>query len=159
MRTHVYINTSGLTFTTTTENAIDDFDNFSPKNIAQLVNPMQWSPSPESHHHSKIENQKQVIGRSQVCILLETLGFFPSFCELSFDEVLSHTKSSINNIITHFASRSITSLSTREIWNFIKERYPYLPWSLVWQSGNMDIFLAPEENKWRFPTYWFMIFM
>ena len=63
MGTHVYINTSGLTFTTTTENAIDDFDNFSLKNIAQLVNPMQWSPSPESPHHSKIENQKQVIGR------------------------------------------------------------------------------------------------
>ena len=51
------------------ENAIDDFDNFSLKNTAQLVNPMQWSPSPESPHHSKIENQKQVIGRSQICLL------------------------------------------------------------------------------------------
>ena len=60
------------------ENAIDDFDKFSLKNIAELVNPIQWPYLPESSHHSKI--WEQVIGRSQIC-LLKRRYFFGAFPE------------------------------------------------------------------------------
>ena len=75
---------------------------------------------------------EQVIGKSQVCIiLLGVFGHFPSFCELSFDEVLSYTKSNIDNIITHFASRSIPPcalekfeiLSNKGTYIFLGVRY------------------------------------
>ena len=46
------------------------------------------------------------------------LGFFQSFFELSFNEVLSPTKSNINIIVVHFVSRKFEICPNKGTYSF-----------------------------------------
>ena len=52
--------------------------------------------------------------------MLRELGFFQSLLELSFNEVLSHTKSNINIIIVaHFVSRKFEICPNKGTYTFL----------------------------------------